>query len=109
KVRAISKGIGQAMIEAIIEGLWERLPSLSSALNTILSLTNPANLVTDLTRRTAGQIVARQGGGTVRPGELTLVGERGPELVRLPAGATVLPNSTTRAMLALFGGGRVGL
>src|SRR5690606_38346220 len=54
-------------------------------------------------------LTQRQHGGTVRPGEFTLVGEVGPELIRLPAGSTVLSNSTTRATLALSGGGHVGL
>lgn len=43
------------------------------------------------------------GGGTMRRGGLAIVGERGPELVHLPAGARVYSNSESRQMTA--GGG----
>lgn len=36
----------------------------------------------------------RAGGGVVRPGETTLVGEQGPELVQLPSGSMVYPTGT---------------
>jgi hypothetical protein len=36
-------------------------------------------------------VTGRQHGGIVRTGELTLVGERGPELVQLPGGSRVTP------------------
>ncbi len=42
----------------------------------------------------------RATGGTVRPGELTLIGERGPELLRLPAGAEVTSNRQARVQAA---------
>lgn len=38
-------------------------------------------------------------------GGLTMVGERGRELVRLPYGSTVIPNGTTEAMMTAGGGG----
>lgn len=41
----------------------------------------------------------RAGGGVVRPGEITRVGENGPELVRMPAGARVFSADDTRRML----------
>lgn len=37
----------------------------------------------------------RATGGTVHPGELTLVGEKGPEYARLPGGTQVYPNGTS--------------
>ena len=37
-------------------------------------------------------ITPRQGGGTVQPGETSLVGEEGPELVKFPSGSQVFPN-----------------
>ncbi len=40
----------------------------------------------------------RATGGVVRPGELTLVGERGPELVQMPAGSRVFTNQESRQM-----------
>lgn len=42
----------------------------------------------------------RATGGTVRPGELTLVGERGPEIARFPAGTQITSNRETRAKVA---------
>lgn len=44
-------------------------------------------------------IVGRARGGTVLPGEITLVGERGPELLKLPAGTGVTPADRTRQIL----------
>lgn len=44
-------------------------------------------------------ITGRAGGGMVRAGEVTLVGERGPELVMLPAGARVVPNAESMQIL----------
>ena len=55
--------------------------------------------------RTVGAI-PRQHGGMVRSAETTLVGEAGPELVKLPAGSRVIPAGPTRALLAGHGGSR---
>lgn len=46
-----------------------------------------------------GSIFGRAHGGVVQPGELTLVGERGPELVRAPIGSRVHTAGETRRML----------
>lgn len=43
-------------------------------------------------------------GGTIDTAGLALVGERGPELVSLPSGATVYPNSSPQTRGALGGG-----
>jgi hypothetical protein len=53
-------------------------------------------------RRTGGIQGAATGG--IREG-LTMVGEEGRELVRLPQGAMVYPNANTNQMLAMSGGG----
>ena len=37
------------------------------------------------------ELVGRQGGGRVRPGEITLVGEDGPEIARFPGGTEIMP------------------
>lgn len=57
------------------------------------------------------QIAALQGRAAGGPaGGLTLVGEQGPELVRLPWGASVVPaGATAQALTAGGGGGRVVL
>jgi len=44
-------------------------------------------------------------GGTVGRGGLSWVGERGPELLRLPTGAQVIPNGPSMAMAANSNGG----
>lgn len=44
-------------------------------------------------------------GGRVRRGETALVGERGPEIVQLPAGANVIPAHRSRELLELAGAG----
>jgi hypothetical protein len=54
----------------------------------------------------AGSIPHRATGGI--GGGLTMVGERGRELVRLPQGSSTIPNGTTEAMLASGGGGGGG-
>lgn len=46
-----------------------------------------------------GRLVVRAGGGRVGHGETTLVGERGPEIVRLPAGSDVIPAHRSRELL----------
>ena len=46
------------------------------------------------------RVAARAGGGTVQANETTLVGEYGPELVRLPTGSQVFTAKETAAMLA---------
>lgn len=40
----------------------------------------------------------RATGGTVRPGEFTIVGERGPELARFPSGTDIVSNRQARTM-----------
>lgn len=46
-----------------------------------------------------GGLVGRATGGIVGVGETTLVGERGPELVKLPAGSRVFTNRQTKGMM----------
>lgn len=47
----------------------------------------------------------RARGGRVRRGEMTLVGERGPEIVQLPAGSNVIPAHRSRMALEQPGAG----
>lgn len=44
------------------------------------------------------KVMGRATGGTVGIGETTLIGEKGPELVKLPAGSKVYTNTRTRQM-----------
>jgi hypothetical protein len=48
---------------------------------------------------TSDAMVTRAGGGTMRPGQMALVGENGPELFTSEGGGTVTPASTTAAAL----------
>jgi len=52
------------------------------------------------------QLPAFATGGTA-PGGSILVGERGPEIITAPRGATITPNAQTNAMLSGAGGGTV--
>jgi hypothetical protein len=45
--------------------------------------------------------------GGIAPGGSILVGERGPEIITAPRGATITPNAQTNAMLSGAGGGTV--
>ena len=53
--------------------------------------------------RARGGIIGAAGGGP--RSNMTLVGEQGPELVRLPFGSTVIPNGQSERMLKQGGGG----
>jgi len=46
-----------------------------------------------------GGLTGRAGGGIVQPGETTLVGEQGPEIVKLPAGSNVIPSAQSQDIL----------
>jgi hypothetical protein len=46
------------------------------------------------------KITGRQAGGVVRAGEITLVGERGPELMQLPGGSRITPLASPRLAMA---------
>jgi hypothetical protein len=70
---------------------------------------SPGQIVDDLIFEAQGKWPPRRraGGGVVGSGEVTLVGERGPELVELPSIATVVPAQRTRAALDPAAAGRV--
>lgn len=53
--------------------------------------------------RARGGIIGAAGGGP--RSAMTLVGEQGPELVKLPFGSTVIPNGQSESMLGQGGGG----
>ena len=55
-------------------------------------------------KATAGGGMKFATGTTNAPGGMSLVGERGPELVNLPRGSQVIPNGRTSAMLGGVGG-----
>jgi hypothetical protein len=59
---------------------------------------NPKKKVKKFLGGIRDKVTGRATGGTVRVGETTLVGENGPELVKLPAGSRVFTNARTRKM-----------
>lgn len=49
-------------------------------------------------------LTGRSTGGTVRPGEITLVGERGPEIAQYPPGTRIYPTEQSRQILQEMNG-----
>ena len=67
--------------------------TINRALNTINNVRNAASSAANAIANLANiRIPGLQEGGTIRRGGSAIVGERGPELVTLPRGATVTPN-----------------
>jgi phage-related minor tail protein len=64
-----------------------------------------ANGVISIVNKIPGVNISKMALGGVSKGGLTLVGERGPELVRLPSGARVHSNAESRRM----GGGTINV
>jgi phage-related minor tail protein len=58
--------------------------------------------------KATGWVPGMATGGIVGGSGLTMVGERGRELVRLPAGSSVIPNGQTEAMMSGAGRGGAG-
>ena len=90
-----------------------RAAILQSKLITAIGAGNPiTGLAAGLAAVIAGSILksiqlpAFATGGTA-PGGSILVGERGPEIITAPRGATITPNAQTNAMLSGAGGGTV--
>lgn len=74
------------------------LGAVRGLINTISRVTSKVvNVGANIFGFAHGGVVGAAAGGP--RSNLTLVGEQGPELIRLPAGATVTPNGQTRQML----------
>jgi hypothetical protein len=104
--------IGQAVdwVKLKMNGMWDFLaPALRGAANAAIGILNGfirgANIAISglnlLPGVSLGQIpyVGYLAKGGIASG-MAVVGERGPELVRLPAGSTVLPNNQSRRLVA---------
>ena len=61
------------------------IPRAAAVIDSVLGSLNP------FSRDEEPEPTPRQFGGRVRPGEVTLVGEDGPELARFPAGTEIVP------------------
>lgn len=95
-------GLLQKLVN-FIESIPSKAASAASSIGgTVLHALNPANWFAK-----GGVVGAAAVGGA--QGGMVMVGEQGPELVRLPYGSTVMPNSNTMSMLAGgYGGGGYG-
>jgi TP901 family phage tail tape measure protein len=97
---------GKDIIQGLINGISSTVGDLGGALGNIASqvgsVLNPVNWFAH------GGEVGHAAVGGPRSG-LTMVGEHGPELVRLPTGSTVRSNPDTMAQLAGGGGGGGGV
>lgn len=88
-------GLTKTQIDAIIDSL--DLLDGSKATYTIEGKTSGIGLPPGFKWPSIGEFPKLAGGGTIEEPGLAIVGERGPELVSLPGGATVHPNGTAPA------------
>lgn len=106
-------------IKSFIEGVWEGIKnSIKNAINSIIDFINGLIRGYNEVAGTLGLgqigLIPRLAHGAINfPGGLALVGERGPELVVLPRGASVIPLTASPATnisntfnLTVYGGGR---
>lgn len=98
-------GAGLKAAEGLVKGLEKRKHSLEKVMEHAASALEKAirKALHISSKRASGGIVGAAGGGA-RSG-LTLVGEQGPELVRVPYGSRVYSNPDSRRMAAGWGGG----
>ena len=99
--------IGQKIAEAIKTGMnSDIISSLKDQISSIYAgAQSTVKTVTDLfSGVTTGSIQGFASGTLSAPGGLSLVGEKGPELVNLPRGSQVYPTDQTQSMLSGSGG-----
>jgi len=83
--------------DAIIKPIGEIMKKIQEMIDMINKVPSPG----DILRGIGGKLgIPGFAAGGLAPGGLTLVGERGPEIVRLPAGARVYSNADSRALVA---------
>jgi ribosome-binding factor A len=96
-------GIQSAAVQNLLKALrasFGKPPGIAAAIGLIAL----GGIIKGLASRI--QVPAFATGGTA-PGGSILVGERGPEIITAPRGATITPNAQTNAMLSGAGGGTV--
>lgn len=99
--------LGKSVIEAIANGIKDAPGLLLDALKWVVDKLPIPGFVKGKVKSALG--VARAAGGVVRPGETTIVGERGPEMVRFPAGSRVMPMPSASIATPGMGGAAAGL
>ena len=92
-IKAIAQVV-TSVLGAAFSAVKSIIDSIGTAIGTVVSV---ANKITSLPGKIANKLsfglIGHADGGTVASGgEIALVGERGPEIVALPGGSTVIPN-----------------
>ena len=92
-------------VSVVLHKSWKGLWDAFLKINFVKLIVDTATKVLDIILSkisdipVIGGLVGRATGGIVGMGETTLVGERGPELVKLPAGSRVFTNRQTKGMM----------
>lgn len=98
---------------ALLDDIWNVLKSIASAAESAFSAVSKVTGIGGAVKGVLGHIPGFAEGVTGFAGGLAIVGENGPELVRLPAGSDVIPNSQARGSIGaprgLSGGGGLSL
>ncbi|WP_432010192.1 phage tail protein [Streptomyces cucumeris] len=91
-------GAGIKTAEGVVKGLEKNKKKIEKAMDGIAkALESAIRKALNVKKRAHGGIVGAAGGGP--RSALTLVGEQGPELVKIPFGSTVIPNGRSRQMM----------
>lgn len=96
------KDLGSAIVNAIWDGISSMASWFGGKLSGFISDAIPGPLK-KVAGKALGLVPGFASGVTNFGGGLAVVGESGPELVRLPSGSDVIPNRQTTAMLANAG------
>lgn len=85
---------------SMLTDLYNKFKPLIDIFQTASKVVNPVEQAKFIGDYLAKLIAGRANGGIIQPGELTLVGERGPELIKAPAGSRVFTADQTSQMLS---------
>ena len=99
------KGLG-SFISGVFTGAWNAASdAIGKVASAISDVVNAAGKISSLPGKAFSFVTKHLAeGGTMSQGGLAVVGEKGPELVHLPGGSTVTPNSALRRGVAGVGG-----
>jgi hypothetical protein len=99
------KGLG-SFISGTFTGAWNAASdAIGKVASAISDVVNAAGKISSLPGKAFSFVTKHLAeGGTMSQGGLAVVGEKGPELVHLPGGSTVTPNSALRGGVGVVGG-----
>jgi len=83
--------------------LYDHIRPVVDLLNTLQRF-SPTNIINSGYMNIMKMLTGRATGGVIRPGETTLVGERGPEIIKAPGGSRVFTNQQSQGLMAGGGG-----